>query len=270
MSSKSIYTIPYTYLIGWSSLDLYYYGRRTAVGCHPSDFFETYFTSSIEVESYVSEYGRPDIVQIRRTFTSSEDCCEWECTVLRRLDAKNNFRFLNKTNGDSEWIYSGVDAVWMNRNGKNRRVRREHIENYQDMDWAEGRSVDWIWIKHCDSGKNKRVAVNEVKEYLENGWERGRDLNVAGERNGMYGKVGKNSFRFNGYWHTPFGIYESLNDAVKNSPIKVSSTTLHGLCSYNERVITKHSYERTRLVKYLFEMENAVGYTPYDLGFKHE
>ena len=189
MSSKSIYTIPYTYLIGWSSLDLYYYGRRTAVGCHPSDFFETYFTSSIEVESYVSEYGRPDIVQIRRTFTSSEDCCEWECTVLRRLDAKNNFRFLNKTNGDSEWIYSGVDAVWMNRNGKNRRVRREHIENYQDMDWAEGRSVDWIWIKHCDSGKNKRVAVNEVKEYLENGWERGRDIRHSGKLNPMYGKT---------------------------------------------------------------------------------
>jgi len=148
MDSKSIYTtLPYTYLIGWSDLDLYYYGRRTAAGCNPSDLFESYFTSSDEVESYVSEYGSPDVIKIRRTFDTVEECCRWECTVLRRLDAKNNDRFLNKTNGDSEWIYSGIDAVWMNRQGKNRRVRREHIENYRDMGWTEGRAVDWVWIK---------------------------------------------------------------------------------------------------------------------------
>ena len=258
MPSESIYnTLPYTYLIGWSKLDLYYYGRRTAAGCHPSDLFESYFTSSDEVESYLSEYGPPDIVRIRRTFDTIEECCRWECTALRRLDAKNNDRFLNKTNGDSEWIYSGIDAVWMNRLGKNRRIRREHIENYWNMGWAEGRAVDWVWIK--TDNKSKRVAEDEVDEYLQNGWECGRELNHRGKLNPMYGKTlsddhreaisrantglkkskefcdnlskrmrgennpffnkkGKDNINFKGYYYTPHGVYASVKECLENMP----------------------------------------------------
>lgn len=40
-----IYT-PYTYLIGWSKHNIWYYGKRTAKNCHPNDFWVTYFTSS--------------------------------------------------------------------------------------------------------------------------------------------------------------------------------------------------------------------------------
>jgi len=269
MPSESIYTtLPYTYLIGWSKLDLYYYGRRTAAGCHPSDLFESYFTSSDEVESYLSEHGPPDIVRIRRTFDTVEECCRWECTVLRRLDAKNNDRFLNKTNGDSEWIYSGIDAVWMNRQGKNRRVRREHIENYRDMGWTEGRAVDWVWIKK--DGESKRVAADEVDEYLQNGWVLGRYLDVTGERNGMYGRTGKDSARFNGHWHTPFGTYETLSDAIDNCPLKTSASALFALCSNPQKVVTKNSYRRNKIIRHLFNESEAVNHTLYELGFNHE
>lgn len=33
-----IYT-PYTYLIGWSKQNKFYYGRRTAKNCHPKEFW---------------------------------------------------------------------------------------------------------------------------------------------------------------------------------------------------------------------------------------
>ena len=268
MSSNSIYTIPYTYLIGWSSLDLYYYGRRTAQGCNPSDLFESYFTSSNEVKSYILEYGHPDIVQIRRTFDSVSECCEWECTVLRRLDAKNHPRFLNKTNGDSEWIYSGVDAIWMNRNGKNRRIRREHMENYQDMGWNEGRQVDWTWIKKDES--SKRVSLDEVEGYLENGWKIGRVIDNAGEKNGMYGRRGKDSFNFRGYWYTPYGTFETLTEAVNTCPIKTSAAAIHNLCNNNDRIISKISYERNKILQCLFVKEHCVNKSLKDLGFGHK
>jgi len=262
MSSNSIYNLPYTYLIGWSSLDLYYYGRRTAMDCHPSDLFESYFTSSTEVEHYVSEYGIPDIIQVRKTFDNNDDCCEWECKVLRRLDAKNNPRLLNKTNGDSEWIYSSIDAIWMNRNGNNRRVRREHIGHYKDVGWVEGRAVDWIWIKK--GNESKRVSDDVIDSYLEDGWERGRVINISGERNFMYGRtiteehrkaiskankgvkkseefckktsermkgennpllgrIGKDSAAFKGYWYTPHGTFESMYECMNNVPADLST-----------------------------------------------
>jgi len=46
MSSIYQSNLPYTYLIGWSNLNTWYYGRRTSKNCHPSDLWQKYFTSS--------------------------------------------------------------------------------------------------------------------------------------------------------------------------------------------------------------------------------
>lgn len=96
MSATIIYT-PYTYLIGWSKLTVYYYGVRYSKNCHPSDLFVRYFTSSRRVHALLKEHGRPDIVQVRRTFSDSEAARKWEHTVLRRLNARKSEIFLNMT-----------------------------------------------------------------------------------------------------------------------------------------------------------------------------
>jgi len=107
MSSKNIYTCgdrtPYTYLIGWTKFNLWYYGKRTKKGCHPSDLFTKYFTSSDIVKSFIKENGIPDVISIRKTFTSVERCNVWESVFLRRVNAKINPLFLNRSNGDKEW-----------------------------------------------------------------------------------------------------------------------------------------------------------------------
>jgi len=46
--------IPYTYLIGWTSTNKYYYGVRFAKNCNPSELFITYFTSSKHVKNYIN------------------------------------------------------------------------------------------------------------------------------------------------------------------------------------------------------------------------
>lgn len=104
----SIY-IPFTYLIGWSSLNIYYYGRKTAKNCRPDDLWKTYFTSSKEVKKFRKEHGEPDIIQIRKTFPNNPDACKlWESKVLERIDAQNNPKFLNKRNGDYKWDTTGM------------------------------------------------------------------------------------------------------------------------------------------------------------------
>lgn len=87
----------YTYLIGWSKLNRFYYGCRYSKNCHPDDLWKTYFTSSKHVRRFRKEHGEPDIIEIRKTFESRRKCLEWETKVLIKLDVNNNDLFLNKT-----------------------------------------------------------------------------------------------------------------------------------------------------------------------------
>ena len=100
MSSNTIYT-PYTYLIGWSHLNKFYYGVRYAKGCHPTEFWVKYHTSSKVVKEYRSKYGEPDIIEIRREFDDTDKARLWESSVLKRMSAKDDVRFLNQTDNIS-------------------------------------------------------------------------------------------------------------------------------------------------------------------------
>lgn len=266
MSSKSIYTIPYTYLIGWSSLDLYYYGRRTAHGCNPSDLFESYFTSSKSVKSYMEQYGTPDIIIVRQTFEDPADCIKWECKVLHRLDVKNHIRMINKVNGDFAWDYTDVDSIWMNKNNISKRILRDQSANYLSNGWTEGRVVDWIWVKK--GNESKRVSSNKITDYLENNWERGRLIDHTGENNPMYGKRGKDTPNFKGHWHTPFGVFERLDDAANE--LKISYGALYRICMKSNDVVTSHGYNISKILRYLFNKEDCVGKTYKELGFKRK
>lgn len=101
-----IYT-PYTYFIEWSSLNVKYYGVRFAKttnclyesGCHPDDFWVTYFTSSKLVKDFIRKNGDPDIVRIDKTFKSSEEARDYEHSILTFLDVKHNSCWLNKSSG---------------------------------------------------------------------------------------------------------------------------------------------------------------------------
>jgi len=91
----SIYE-PYTYLIGWSNLNKYYYGVRYAKDCHPDDFWANYFTSSKYVEQLREDVGEPDVIQIRKTFNCPDKAREWEFKVIQKMKLHQDQRFLNQ------------------------------------------------------------------------------------------------------------------------------------------------------------------------------
>lgn len=102
--------VPYTYLIGWSSLDIWYYGRRTGLGCHPSEFWVKYFTSSNDVRDFRNKHGEPDVIQIRKTFNKNNtvtDCIKHEVAVIRRIKAVQKTNWLNKGNAGVEFSTTG-------------------------------------------------------------------------------------------------------------------------------------------------------------------
>lgn len=92
----NIYT-PYTYLIGWSKHNRWYYGVRYAKNCNPVDLWTKYFTSSEKVKDFRKEYGEPDIKQIRKTFSDAKQAKNWEDRVLVRLKVHIKEQWLNKS-----------------------------------------------------------------------------------------------------------------------------------------------------------------------------
>lgn len=89
-------SIPYTYLIGWSKFDKWYYGVRYARDCTPNDLWKKYFTSSDVVQKFREQYGEPDIIEVRKTFHDADSARLWEENILKRLKVKSSDRWLNK------------------------------------------------------------------------------------------------------------------------------------------------------------------------------
>lgn len=91
----------YTYLIGWSHLDRWYYGARVANWLPPEqDLWHIYKTSSKHVGVMVENHGDPDVIEVRRTFTNKKHAFRWEARVLKKLRAKQSPRWINKSNGN--------------------------------------------------------------------------------------------------------------------------------------------------------------------------
>ena len=132
----NIYT-PYTYLIGWSKHNKWYYGRRTAKNCNPSEFWVNYFTSSKYVEEFRKQFGEPDIIQIRKTFSDPELCCIWEEKVIDRLKIVKNPSWLNRSNS----------GRYFNTNGVSIPSTRKGIQTGIDP-WNKGKTgVQTAWNK---------------------------------------------------------------------------------------------------------------------------
>lgn len=86
---------PYTYLIGWSKFNKFYYGVRYAKNCDPSDLWVKYFTSSNIVKEFRKTNGEPDIIEVRKLFSTKQEAIVWENKVLKRIYAVKREDFLN-------------------------------------------------------------------------------------------------------------------------------------------------------------------------------
>jgi hypothetical protein len=87
----------YTYLIGWSSHNKYYYGVRYAKNSNPNELWKSYFTSSKHVKYFAEKHGDPDIIEIRKEFDDRDSAILWENLVLKRMNVVKDSRFLNAT-----------------------------------------------------------------------------------------------------------------------------------------------------------------------------
>ena len=124
----------YTYLIGWSKHNLYYYGARYAKGCDPKDIWVKYFTSSNRVKQIREDFGEPDVIQVRHQFDNKTDCLKWEEKVIRRIKAVNDPKWLNLQNAGSSFHHNGFprDNVCRDRIREARQKRFEEDSEFRE------------------------------------------------------------------------------------------------------------------------------------------
>ena len=98
---------PYTYLIGWSSLNKFYYGVQFNKKANPDNLWNNYFTSSKYVKEFRELYGEPDIIQIRKTFTTKEQAIQWEFKIIQRLNCVRSEQWLNRSLAGQNFYCNG-------------------------------------------------------------------------------------------------------------------------------------------------------------------
>jgi hypothetical protein len=269
---------PYTYLIGWKSLNLYYYGSRYGKGCDPSDLWVKYFTSSKAVLAIRESQGEPDIIQVRKTFGFRTEALVYEHTVLRRLNAKGRSDFLNRTNG-RDWKQTSEGLRWI-RNHTDPKLATDAKYIKKEDKMPEG----WYYGFLAPSDRQRKIASEWSSKYRhsEETKQKMREINL-GENNPNFGKKytlgeiqkmrdaaprGRNNPSFTGYWVLPHGVFETKSEAIICSPANIGHDTIIKWCKINnDKTINKNIFLHSKYLQHTFEYETCVGKTFRDLGF---
>lgn len=121
----------YTYLIGWSQHNKFYYGARWAKSCHPKDLWVTYFTSSKHVKLFREQYGEPNIIEIRKIFNDVDACRRHERKVLVRM----------KVLIDEKWLNKNINGLFLHCGPQSEEHKRKRLSKITGKNsWMYGRT----------------------------------------------------------------------------------------------------------------------------------
>lgn len=212
---------PYCYLIGWTKQNLWYYGRRTAEDCHPSEFWKSYFTSSKQNKSNTAqtvdtcrhEYGEPDVIEIRRVFSDIVSCRSWENSLLTRINAAKNPKFLNRTNGDKNYDTTGkVNVIDKQGNVFVVTVDDTRLKTGELFTRNKGKTYEEISGEELGKKRRERMTGENNpffgKKHSEE-FKLKQSEKKSGENGPMYGRKGKD--------HPSFGLRDSEETRKKKS-----------------------------------------------------
>ena len=286
MSSKRIYPTkleytPYTYLIGWSETNTFYYGVKYAKFCHPSTFFIDYFTSSDVVEEYLKEHGDPDIIEIRKTFDNSEDAIKYERTVLRRMRVVFDKRFLNKRDASGNWPYlpkkftretipskEELIKLYIDEK-KSRKFLARHYDTHLKMIKEMLNHYDIPIRTHqeqCTIFNNDPVMRQSMIEKIT-----GRSLPESTKANmKKSAKRGEENINFHGWYLSPWGTFASLSTMLEHAPkeFDFKIVTLFNWCKkYPEKRVNHLHISHSKYLKSLNLDHKNSPITFKDLGF---
>lgn len=258
----SIYQ-PFTYLVGWSKLGLYYYGsmsRKRGPTANPDVFWKIYFTSSKYVEELRQVHGEPDVIQIRKTFDCGKKCRVWEQKVLRRLNVLSKDNWLNKNVGGTFYFDDGIRRRMKNAKlgEKNHMYGNTHSEEARTKisEYRNGRLLSTTHKKNISRSLSEYYSTEESSILK----ERFR-ANISGDK----------GINFTGYFITPWGKFSTIGEAISSAPFPVSKKSIRRWCKMNHLFVCKNTHGHSAYLQSLpITQETMLTMTFSDLGFGFE
>lgn len=230
--------LSYTYLIGWSSLDLWYYGARTANVCKPEDdLWIHYFSSSKYVKETRLQENEPDIIQVRRTFSTIKEAFTFESKVLMMLDAKNSAKWLNRNNGSLDrTACSHETREKLSKARKGKPLSTTHRANIGNALRGNRSDENNPFYGHKHSSENIQKYRND--------------------------KLGAKNPNFIGNFITPWGSFQSSGLAQENCNFTITAASIRDWCIHRNLDVVS---SRSKLAKHLGK--NVIGKTHNEIGF---
>lgn len=163
---------PYTYLIGWTEHNLWYYGCRYRNQLPPEDdLWNRYFTSSKTVKRLRKEIGEPDHIEVRHRFQSKEACVEWEDKVIKRLGAVKSTKWLNRGRGGKEFYSRERSQETKDKIRKSLTGRKR--PEFSD-EWKANLSLGKVGKKYPGKGLGKKHSedgIDNCRKAARKRWE---------------------------------------------------------------------------------------------------
>ena len=220
MSTKYL---SYTYLIGWSHLDKWYYGVRTTQKRKTEfDVIIYYPTSSDYVKTMIKECGNPDVIHIDKTFEDENEAKEYEYKVLQEHQVRKNDWWINKNDWPGPPSVKGKDNPFYGRNHTPETIQKQSEAKLGENNPNYGRKHTPETIQKQSEAKKGKNHPNYGKEHTKKHRQnisnslKGKN---AGEDNPMYGKPSPNrkKVKINGV------IFDSIKNAAEKLNIPIST-----------------------------------------------
>ncbi len=159
-----------------------YAGIKTSKGCHPSQLWTTYFSSSKVINRIIDIEGKDAFTfEVRAIFDSLEKCLKYEATFLKKIQANINPNwynlhkkdelqpFISKTisshnpNQCSKKSAAVKQLIWINQNNnKEKRILSSELDYYMSQGFSKGRITG---ISH-PALKGRKLSVDHKKKLL--------------------------------------------------------------------------------------------------------
>lgn len=159
-------SVPYTYLIGWSKHNKWYYGVQYGKNANPQNIWKSYFTSSKFVHAFAEEHGDPDIVEVRRTFDDQDHALLWESRVLKRMNVTRRDDFLNMCSNPGLPVMLGEHNPMARED-----VKQKHLESVNTPEYKKLMSE--ICSNRTHSEETKKMMSERAKEDGRGKWNKG-------------------------------------------------------------------------------------------------
>lgn len=193
IAKLKIAATPYTYVLEWTKLGKRYIGARWAAGCHPSDLWNSYFTSSEYVAEFVKEHGAPDVILIDQTFDNAMEAMAREQELQYSFNVRENDAFLNKAVA-GVWDHKDTAIIEKIRQAN---IGKKHTDEHKAKIGAASKALVRT-PEHCakisagNLGKprSKEHKANLVKALMGNTRRKGTKTSEQGRKNMSLARMG--------------------------------------------------------------------------------